>query len=83
MLKWLLGVLLGSVVLGSATYLGKVPVPSNETPPAASSTTHGTFPVELFKTRSEAEHACGKNNVTHVEEITPTEARDAGRLCLH
>jgi hypothetical protein len=80
--KWLFV----TFVLAFAICLGKFDVPLNPKapppgPPAASSTQPAIF-VRLFDTRSEAEHACGKSNVTSVEEISSTESKDdAGYIC--
>jgi hypothetical protein len=72
MFKWLFVTL----VLALAIYLGMHDVLFKPKAPPVAPSTYETFNIKAFKTRSEAEDTCGKNNVMYSEEITPTESRD-------
>jgi hypothetical protein len=68
--KWLFVAL----VLAFAIYLGTFDVLLNpKTPPAGPPATSSKYPIHVrfFETRSEAEHVCGKNNISLVEDAPP------------
>jgi len=81
LLRWLIaGAALSLFALSLWFHIGVGARFSVGGPPAASPTER-TVPFKKFDTRSEAGRICGKNNTTHMEEITPTESKDAGYTC--
>jgi len=80
----IVGVSLVAAGFAFLVHLGKAGIRSNFGAPPAASSTREEYPSIIFKkfdARSEAERVCGKNNITHIEEITPTESKDAGYTC--
>ena len=74
-----------TLVLAFAIYLGQFdfllePKALPYVPPASTYSKYQIY-IQHFDTRAEAEQVCGKNNIAGVEEITPTESKDAGYTC--
>jgi hypothetical protein len=66
------------VLAAFLVYASKDDVRFNFKAPPAASPPERAFPYRKFYTLSEAKRFCGKNKITHTDEITPTESRDAG-----
>jgi hypothetical protein len=74
--KWPLVTLIAALAIYLGDFDPLKPKPLPVVPPASSSTYPPIY-VRFFETRSEAEHICGKNNISLVEDAPP----DARYVC--